>query len=698
MAISTDLIRNVAIAGHGGTGKTTLLEHLLFQGSAIPKPETIESGKTVSDYGDDEITRKISIHASLSHVSYKDVKINFLDTPGSSDFVGEVILAFRSCESALVFVDAKTGVQIETIKLWRNLEGRKKPRMVFVSKLDEERASFQGALDDLKAKFNIAPVAVTIPIGEAADFKGVVDVLSGQAYLLPSAHDQREAAAPVPADMAAAVAEYRAKLFEAAAEGDDELMEKYLGAGELTQEETLRGLKEAFAAGRVVPAFAGAGMLNSGTTALLDFIATIAPSPLQLAPEPVIDHAGQEVQVAVDPAKPAAALVIKTQIDQFSGRLSYVKVITGKLVPDLEVVNVRDSRKEKLGKLYTLLGKKLEEVHELSAGDIGIIAKAFDLKTNDTISAHEAPFAFHKLRLPTPVHNLAIAATNKKEEDKLNENLVKAAEEDLTFQVTFNVETKETVISGMGELQINMILERIKNAAKIQAETRVPRVAYRETITKKATAEFTHKKQSGGHGQYARVVFDVEPLERGLGYQFENKLFGQSVSKGFIPGIEKGIHQAMEAGVVANYPVVDVKTAITDGKEHPVDSSEMAFKIASRGAFREATRNAGAVLLEPVMNLKVYVEEKYLGDVMSDLSSRRGRISGQNPLGGGIVEIDAQVPQAELLRYAIDLRSMTSGTGSFEVDFDHYAPITGKIAEDVVKAAAAFKVHEEEEE
>ncbi len=698
MAISTDLIRNVAIAGHGGTGKTTLLEHLLFQGGAIPKPETIESGKTVSDYGEDEIARKISIHASLSHVAYKDVKINFIDTPGSGDFVGDVILAFRSCETALIFVDAKTGVQIETIKLWRNLETRKKPRMVVVSKLDEERASFQGALDDLKAKFGISPVAVTIPIGEAEEFKGIIDVLNGVAYAAPSSHDQKEVAGPVPADMAATVAEYKAKLYEAAAEGDDALMEKYLGEGELTQEETLLGLKEAFAAGRVVPAFAGAGLRNAGTAAILEFVREIAPSPLQLAPEPVKFSDGSEMSLTVDPSKSAAAFVIKTQIDQFSGRLSYVKVITGKLLPDLEVVNVRDGRKEKLGKLYTLQGKKLEEVHELPAGDIGIIAKAADLKTNDTISAFDKPFSFHKLRLPTPVHTLAIAATNKKEEDKLNENLLKAAEEDLTFQVSFNAETKETVISGMGELQINMILEKIKNATKIQAETRVPRVAYRETISKKASAEYTHKKQSGGHGQYARVAFDVEPVERGVGYQFDNKLFGQSVSKGFIPGIEKGIHQAMEMGVVAGYPVVDVKTTITDGKEHPVDSSEMAFKIASRGAFREATKGAGPVLLEPVMNLKVYVEDKSLGDVMSDLSSRRGRISGQNPLGGGIVEIDAQVPQAELLRYAIDLRSMTSGTGSFEVDFDHYSPIAGKIAEDVIKAAAAFKVHEEEEE
>jgi elongation factor G len=293
---------------------------------------------------------------------------------------------------------------------------------------------------------------------------------------------------------------------------------------------------------------------------------------------------------------------------------------------------------------------------------------------------------------------LAISAVNKKEEDKLNELLNRAAEEDLTFRVSYNPETKETVISGMGEQQINMILDKIKSQSKIAAETRIPRVAYRETITKKATAEYTHKKQTGGHGQYARVVFEIEPLERGKDYEFENRIFGGAVSKGFMPGIEKGIRQAMEAGVLAGYPVVDTKTAIIDGKEHPVDSSEMAFKLAARGAFREAMRQASPVLLEPIMNLSVFVEDKYLGDVMSDLSGRRGKISGQNPIGGGIVQIDAQVPQAELLRYAIDLRSMTSGTGSFEVEFSHYAPISGKIAEDVIKAAQAFKTQEAEEE
>jgi elongation factor G len=695
MAYTTDLIRNVALAGHGSTGKTTLLEHILFSAGAIAKPELVESGKTVSDYNEEEIERKISVHAALAHMAWGDKKINIIDTPGSSDFVGEVILALRACESTLVLMDARSGVQIETIKTWRNLDTRKKPRMVFINKLDEERAPFQNALADLKDKFKGNFVPVTIPMGEAAGYKGVIDVLNQKAYGLPASHDQKESPMDVPAEFKEAMAEARAALSEAAAEGDDELMEKYLSEGELSQEEIVKGLAEALAGNRVIPVFAGAALKNSGMLALLDFFASIAPDPHEHAKESV---KGSDAFISVDPAAPLAGMIIKTQIDQFSGKLSFVKVICGKLSTDIDYVNMSDQKKERPSKLYTALGKKLEDVKELCAGDIGIIAKSPTLRTNDTIGAPERSEQFQPLRLPQPVHAVAITATSKKEEDKLSELLHKAAEEDYTFSVRFNSETKETVIAGMGELHLNMILDKIKHSAKIAVETRVPRVAYRETITKKAGGEHTHKKQSGGHGQYGKVVLEVEPRTRGEGYAFENKVFGGSVSKGFVPGIEKGIHQAMESGIIAGYPVVDVKSNLMDGKEHPVDSSEMAFKIAARGAFKEACKNAGPTLLEPVNALTVFVEDKYLGDVMSDLSGRRGRISGQQPVGGGIVEIKAEVPHAELLRYSIDLRAMTSGTGGFEVEFDHYAPISGKIADDVIKAAAAFKTHEEEED
>ncbi|TFG84469.1 MAG: elongation factor G [Spirochaetales bacterium] len=695
MAYTTDLIRNVALAGHGSTGKTTLLEHLLFSAGAITKPETVENGKTVSDFYDEEIERKISIHASLSHAIWGDKKLNFIDTPGSSDFVGDVILAMRACESAILLVDARSGVQIETIKVWRNLDSRSKPRMAFINKMDEDRASFSMAINDIKDKFKATVVAVTIPMGEAASYKGIIDLINQKAYLMPDSHEQKESPVPVPAEFVEAVTEARAALSEAAADGDDELMEKYLSEGVLTQEEIVKGLKEAMASNRIVPAFAGSAIRNSGTTAVLEFIASIAPDPSHLAPASIV---GSDKTFAVKPESPLSGMVIKTQIDQFSGKLSFVKIITGRLSSDIDFVNMTDGKKERASKLYTALGKKFEETKDLAAGDIGIITKSPTLKTNDSFCAPELSIVFSPLRLPQPVHAVAITAASKKEEDKLSELLHKAAEEDLTFTVRFNSETKETVIAGMGELHINMILDKIRHAAKIVVETRVPRVAYRETITKHAGGEHTHKKQSGGHGQYGRVVLEVEPLTRGQGYAFENKVFGGSVSKGFIPGIEKGIHQAMEAGIIAGYPVVDVKSCLMDGKEHPVDSSEMAFKIAARGAFKDACKNAGPTLLEPVNSLTVFVDEKYLGDVMSDLSSRRGRISGQQPMGGGIVEIKAEVPHAELLRYSIDLRAMTSGTGGFEVEFDHYAPISGKISDDVAKAATAFRTHEEEED
>jgi elongation factor G len=698
MSLSTDLVRNVAITGHGSTGKTTLLEHILFTGDAIPRPETIESGKTVSDYQDEEIQRKISIHATLSHISLHEKKINFIDTPGSSDFIGEVILAFRSCELAVVLLDGRSGVQIETIKSWRNLSTSEKPRVVFVSRLDEERSDYAKSLDDVKEKFKVSPVAITIPMGEGASFKGVIDVLSRKAYSLPASHDQKETASEIPAEFKEKADEARLALAEAAAEGDDALMEKYLTEGSLSDQEIVKGLKSALASNKVVPAFAGSGLKNSGVAALIEFIAEIGPSPLSLAPEPA-QKDGKELLVSVDPSKPFSGFVIKTQIDQFSGRLSFIKVITGKLAPDIEVYVSRDGKKEKIGKLYTVLGKKIEEVKEVVAGDIGIVTKALSFKTNDTIiAAGEPSFAFPALKLPAPVHMVAISAVSKKEDDKLSELLYKAAEEDHTFSIAFNGETHETVIGGMGELQINMILDRIRHQQKIEMETRIPRVAYRETIQKKSGAEYTHKKQTGGHGQYGKVVLEIDPLERGKKYVFENAVFGGAVSKGFIPGIEKGIHQAMENGVLAGYPVVDVLVRLTDGKEHPVDSSEMSFKLAARGAFKESMKTANPVILEPIMNLTVFAEEKYLGDVMSDLSGKRGRISGQQPIGGGIDEIKAQVPQAELLRYAIDLRSLTSGTGSFEVEFDHYSPITGKIAEEVIKAAQAFKKEVSEDE
>jgi len=491
------------------------------------------------------------------------------------------------------------------------------------------------------------------------------------------------------------IAAAKERLIEAAAEGDDALMEKYIENGALSIEETQKGIIEALAGNKFLPAFAGVALKNSGLVPFLDFIAAIGPDPGTFK-DVARDSQGKEQEVSVDPGKPLSALVIKTTYDQFSGKLSWVLVVTGKLSADSEILNASENKKERVGKLYTCQGKKLEETRELYAGDVGIITKSATLKTNDTISAGETSLTFEPLKLPEPVHSVAVNASTKKDDDKLGEFLVRAAEEDKTFRYNYNAETRETVISGMGELQINIILDKIKQNQKIDVETRIPRVAYRETIGKKSSAEYTHKKQTGGHGQYGKVVLEIGPLGRGEGYKFENKIFGGAVPKNYIPGVEKGVAEGMAHGTVAQYPTVDVEVAIVDGKYHPVDSSELSFKLAGRNAFREAMRQANPTLLEPIMNLTVFVEDKYLGDVMSDLSGKRGRILGQDSTGG-IAEIRAEVPQAELLRYSIDLRSITSGTGSFGVAFDHYSPISGRIADDVIKAAEAFKVQEEEE-
>jgi elongation factor G len=694
MGYTTDHVRNVSLAGHCGTGKTSLMERMLFAGGVIAKPETIASGKTVSDSTPEEIERKISINAAFGHVEWKGRKVNIFDTPGSADFIGEVILTFRSAEFVTLTIDGHTGVQIETVKLWRQLESHGKPRGIFITKMDEERADFKAVMADIKEKFKVVPVPVTLPMGAGSSYKGVIDVLNAKAYFVQG--DGLEKEGPIPAEYQGALEEARQLLIEAAAEGDDELMEHYIDKGELDAEEMHKGLIEALADHKYVPAFCGVALKNSGVLPFLDFIADASPDP-RTSNDVVQEADGSERPVGVDPDKPLAAFVVKTNYDQFSGKLSWVKIVEVRLAADSEILNANENKREKIGKLYVAQGRKLIETRELYAGDVGVITKLASAKTNDTLCAPEAPLKLVPLELPEPVHAVAVNAVQKKDEDKLGEALQRAKEEDKTLRYRYNPETKEAVISGMGELHVNIVLNRVKTALKIEVETHLPRVAYRETIGKGAGAEYTHKKQTGGHGQYAKVVLEIAPLPRGGNYKFTNAVFGGAISKGFIPGIEKGVIEGMARGVLAGYPVVDVEVKVTDGKEHPVDSSEMAFRLAARNAFRESMKQAAPSLLEPIMNLTVFVEDKYLGDVMSDLSGRRGKIQGQQTVGGGFEEIKAQVPQAELLRYSIDLRSMTSGTGSFAVAFDHYAPISGKIAEEVIKAAQAFAVAETED-
>lgn len=693
MEFETKNIRNVAVAGHSQTGKTTLLEQLLLAGGVIDKAAAVESGKTISSSSPEEALRRISIYACLTHLERKGCLLNIWDTPGASDFTGEVISAFRSSESALLLVDSRTGAQVETVKLWRDLDRRSKPRMVFLNRADDARGNVMAAVQDLHDKFNVEICQVTIPMGSGPAYKGVIDVLHGKAYF-KDASGREGAGVDVPAEYADAYKTARNVMMGSAAEGDDDLLVKFIDEGELTDEEIMTGLKAAFAANKVVPCFCGDSLHGSGLVPLLDFIVDACPSPLESL-ERAVTADGTETAVKIQADGAFGALVVKTAGDQFSGKLSYLKLISGSLAADSSVFNVNGGKAEKIGKLYRTQGKKLEEIKKANAGDICIVAK-IGAATGDTLAAEATALPYKPLRRPEPVYSLAISCAEKKSEMKVNEELAKVGESDRTVTFQYNAETRQNVLSGMGELQLQIILDRIHADTGIEIQTSVPRVAYRETVQRKEIAEYTHKKQTGGHGQYAKVQLSVEAQGRGAGYKFTNAVFGGAIPKNYIPGVEKGVKQAMENGVLAGYPVVDISVTVLDGKHHPVDSSDLAFQIAARTALSEAMRKAGPLLLEPVMNLSVWAETKYIGDIMSDLSSRRGRILGQEAIGSGIEEIRAQVPQSELLRYAIDLRSITSSTGSFETSFDHYDPVSGKLADKIVEESKALMQAEKE--
>lgn len=675
MATSMNAIRNIAVCGHGSTGKTTLVEQMLFRAGVISKAETIDSGKTVSDYLDDEIEHRFSVHTSLMNLPWKDTTINVLDTPGSADFVGEVVASFRAAETAVMVISAPAGIQIETVKLWRRLDHRNLPRVVFINKMDQERADFQKSLSEIKEAFGVTAVPLNLPFGQEAAHKGILDILHMKAIRAGGETED------IPAEMMDEVSQWREKLIEMAAEGDDELTEKFFDEGTLEGPDIIKGLMEGMAGNTFVPVLCGSAQLGSGISDLLSIVAELCPPPGR-EKEPVED--GDAVVYTND--GDFSGFIYKTSIDKFSGKISYLKVVSGILKPG-EIFNSRVEKKERVTKLYHLNGKTLKEVSELSSGELGAVVKLDSVHTNDSLSASASGIHFKPLALPTPVHSLAISAENQKDEDKMNDFLHKIAEQDLTFKIKFDEETKETVVSGMGEMHINNIFEKLLTESKITVLTRKPRVPYRETITKTADAEYTHKKQSGGHGQYGRVLIKANPLERGDDFKLTNDIKGGSVSKGYFPGIEKGLREAMSEGFLAGYPMVDIGVSVYDGKEHPVDSSEMAFKLAAKMALRKAFETAGAVLLEPMVNLTVFVEDQYLGDVLSDLSTKRGRVQDQSPIGGGIQSIKALVPQGELLNYAIDMKALTSGTGAYEIEFSHYDPVSGKVAQDIIAAS-----------
>jgi len=690
----TGEIRNVAIIGHGGTGKSTLLEAMLFVSSQVEKMGNVDNGTLVSDFEDDEKEKKISIKTALAFVEFDDVKINIIDTPGTADFVGEARAALQAVETAVLVVDAVDGVQIETEKAWRYLVENNIPRIIFVNKMDKERANYDKVIENLKTSLGVNVASLCIPNGEGETFKGVVDTIQMKLYT-PKGDGRDVTIGEIPADMAELAELERLNLTELAAEGTDELIEKFLGGDQLTDEEIRFGIRVQLTAAKLTPVICGSSLKIIGIKNLIRVIKNYTPSPIigkeykghdQIHPE-------KEIIVKMNESGPLASVVWKTAIDQYAGRFNFVKVISGQLNPESELLNSTKNVKERVAKIYTMVGHKQVDMPKINTGDIGVLVKLDKTTTLDTLCDPKNPVVLPVIKLPQPVFSFAVEAAKRGEEDKIGQFLNKMAEENPTITYRYDASTSESVLSGMGEMQLNIILKNLKEKLKLDVVTRIPRVAYKETITKKAEAQYKHKKQSGGHGQYGEVHIRIKPLERGKGFEFVDSIVGGVVPKQYIPGVEKGLREGLEEGVLAKFHVEDVWVELFYGSYHDVDSSEMAFKIAARTAFKNAMEQAGPQILEPVMNVKIMADKEFMGDIMSDITSRRGRVLGMDSNENSVSSIQivkAQVPQAEMLRYSTDLRAMTSGKATFEMEFSHYDPIGGRDADKIIEERKKF--------
>jgi elongation factor G len=681
---AVEKIRNVAVVGHGGVGKTTLVESLLFHAGAIDRMGKVDDGSTTTDFDLEEIRRKITINTAAAPLEWKDHKINVLDTPGYPDFIGEAIAALRVADSAIFVLDAVAGIQVQTDKLWKVADADRLPRLVFINRMDRENANFGRVVESLQARFGAHVVPVEIPVGQESGFRGVIDLIDMRAYLHEGG---KVVGAEIPEPLREGARRYRENLIEEAAEGEDALVEKYLEAGDLTDEEIKRGLRAGIRSGVVIPVMCGAAVHGTGTEQLLNDILTLFPQPVERGPVETVD--GETL--AVDPGGPLAALVFKTMADPYVGRLSYFRVYSGTLRSDSQVYNANKEKVERVGQVYVLRGKQQIAVPEVRAGDIGAVAKLGETQTNDTLCGKDRPVRLRPIEFPRPAIAMTIEPKSKTDEDKLGQVLHRLAEEDPTIHVEHDTEAKKTILSGLGESHLEIVADRLRRKFNVEVQLGARHVPYRETIRKKATAEGRYVKQTGGRGQYGVCALEIEPLPRGAGYEWVDKIFGGVIPQQFRPSVEKGVRKAMAEGVVAGYTVVDVKVTLIDGKTHDVDSSDIAFQIAGSMAFKSAFQNANPVLLEPIVQAAVTVPDEQMGDVIGDLNSRRGRIQGMNPNGDGTTTVQAQVPMAEMLRYASDLRSITGGRGSFEMSFSHYEEVPAHIAQKVIEEAGRQK-------
>ena len=682
MSYSVQNIRNVALLGHGGNGKTSLVESMLYLTGALDRQGRTADGNTVCDYDAEEIKRQITISTAVAPVEYNGCKINVLDTPGNYDFSGDVQEALRVAELGIIVCDAKSGLSVGTERAWKYLNEHKLPRFIYISKMDEDNGDFNGAFATLREHFGRTIAPLVIPIwDDAKHVTGIVDILNKRAYTLVDGQRQE---IPVPEDKVAVVEEQYEALMESVAETSDEFMEKFFSGESFSYAEIMQGLRKGVKDGTMVPVLCGSALTGMGTMALINAIIDMAPNPTEAPTQIVTDAEGEPSEFVTAPGAMPAALVFKTTADQY-GKYSYVKVYSGTLTPDLALVDVTTGNTEKLGRLYVMRGKKAVEVKELTCGDIGAIAKMDKVKTGDTLCDGRHVIKFEGVPFAEPNYAKAIAPKTRGQEDKVAAGLLRLNEEDPSFSITNNAETHQMVLTGAGDVQLDVLVSKLKSRFGVDAVLQEPRVAYREKIRNTVSKQGRHKNQTGGSGQFGDVWIRFEPCDS-EDMVFEEEVFGGSVPKNFFPAVEKGLREACRHGVLAGYPVVNLKAVLYDGSYHPVDSSEIAFKTAAQLAYKAALPEANPVMLEPVGELKVIVPDSYMGDVMGDINKRRGRVTGMSPTDTGEQVIEAEVPMAEMTSYAIDLRAMTQSRGTFTFHFIRY--------EDCPPAAQAKAIEE----
>jgi elongation factor G len=678
-------IRNVVLLSHQGAGKTSLTESMLFASGAIQRLGSVEDGTATSDYDPLEVERHMGINLSLLPFEWQGVKLNLIDTPGYADFIGEVRSGLRVTEGAIIVICAASGVEVGTEQMWSDAEKANLPRLILVNKMDRDNADFFSTLKGIQAKLSPRCLPLQLPIGSQNDFQGIVDLVTMKAYTGANLQETE-----IPSTLQEQAEASREKLVEAVVEIDDELINKYLEGEPINNEEIFAALKKSTLAGKLVPIFTGSALQGIGTQQVLNGICSYLPSPEEKDAFVAKNvSTGEQEDINPNSESPLSSLVFKTSADPYVGKLSYFRVYSGIISSNSQVWNANKNSVERIGQLFTMLGKNQQQVPQVAAGDIGAVARLSLTTTGDTLCAREHPLIFSGIEFPEANFSMAIQPQTKSDLDKMSTVLPRICEEDPSLQTRREADTNEFIISGVGDSHLEIVKGKMRRKFGVEVKLDPPKIPYKETITMSTKAEYKHKKQSGGHGQYGHVFLELEPLPRGGGFEFTEKIFGGAIPQNYIPSVEKGVNEAKQEGVLAGYPVVDMKVKLYDGSFHSVDSSDIAFKIAGAQALKKGLSQGQPVLLEPIMNLTITVPEMYTGDIASDLNTKRGRVLGMNP-SDGINVIEAQAPYAELLSYAIDLRSMTQGRASFAMGFDHYeevpAHLTQKIIADKKKA------------